>query len=443
MMKLLIVAVVIGSFSAFASSVAVAADKELLDILLANGAITEAQHRQLMEKPAIDRADVDEIVVKLDRKGFNVESGDGDYAIKIGTRLHAEASTHSGDLPADIAPSNGTELRRARIELKGRFAEDYSWAAEADFADNNTSLKDFWLGYTTRNGVKLTFGNQKQPSNLSLEMSSNELPFIERPISDYLLFPLLDRAIGFRAESSGNKWFAAAGIYGEGVSPNEPADDEGWGASVRLVYAPIIEKERVLHLGGRAAFRKPARNDPSIRFRDETTHMSNLRIVDSGVIAGLDRSDSTGLEAAFAAGPFSIVGEYSAVTSRLDTVSDVDFGGWHVYSTWSLTGESRASSYRIDSGEFKGLTPRADANASNGSWGAWELALRYASLDLNDGAIRGGDESVITSALNWYINSNLRLMLEWSRIVDTDGSTTLREAADGLDIFQFRSQYTF
>ena len=55
----------------------------------------------------------------------------------------------------------------------------------------------------------------------------------------------------------------------------------------------------------------------------------------------------------------------------------------------------------------------------------------------------GGEESVFTSGLNWYLNSNIRLMLEWSRIVDTDDSTALRQAADGLDIFQIRTQYTF
>lgn len=429
--------------AAGAVSSASAADKELLDILLANGAITAAQHEQLLKKEEIERADVDDIVVKLDRKGFNVASRDGDYAIKIGSRLHAEAATHSGDLPAGVDPVNGTGLRRARIEMKGKFAEDYSWAAEVDFADNGTSVKDFWLGYTTQNGVKLTFGHQKQPSNLSLEMSSNDIPFIERPITDFLLAPLLDRAIGFRAETSGSNWFVAGGVYGESVSPEEATNDEGWGASGRIVYAPIIESDRVLHLGARAAMRKPARANPSIRFRDETTRRSNLRIVDTGDIGNVDQLDSTGLEAAFAMGPFSIVGEYARVSTSLDGASDVDFDGWNVYSTWSLTGESRADAYRIGSGEFKRLTPAADFDPANGAWGAWEIALRYATLDLNDGAITGGDEAVLTSALNWYLNTNMRLMIEWSRIIDTDGSNALREAADGLDIFQFRTQYTF
>jgi phosphate-selective porin OprO/OprP len=434
--------IVLVSFGCIANT-AIGADKELLDILLANGAITEAQYEQLLKKDEIEKSDVDQIVVQLDEKGFNVASADGDYAIKIGTRLHAEASTHSGDLPAGEQPRNGTEFRRARLEMKGKIADDFSWAAEIDFADNDTSIKDFWLGYTTRNGMKLTFGHQKQPSNLSLEMSSNDLPFIERPITDFLLAPLLDRAIGVRAEQSGNNWFAAAGVYGESVSPNAPSNDEGWGASARFVYAPIIESDRVLHLGVRAATRAPAQNLKTLRIRDETTHMSNLSIVNTGFITGLDRTDSTGIEAAFALGPFSIVGEYAAVGVGLDNASDLDFDGWNVYSTWSLTGESRASAYRIGSGEFKRLTPAADFSRANGTWGAWEIALRYANIDLNDGTFVGGEESVLTTGLNWYLNTNIRLMLEWSRIVDTDGSTELREAADGLDIFQFRSQYTF
>ena len=61
----------------------------------------------------------------------------------------------------------------------------------------------------------------------------------------------------------------------------------------------------------------------------------------------------------------------------------------------------------------------------------------------NARALTGGDETVLTSAINWYLNPNVRLMFEYSNILETDGSNTLRDVAEGLGIFQFRSQYTF
>ncbi len=417
-----------------------AADKELLDILLANGAISQEQYDGLLAKEKLAVADVQEVVTKLDRRGLRVESADDQFSIKIGTRLHAEASAHSGDLPPGSDANDGTELRRARIETSGKFAGNWRWAAEVDFADNDTSVKDFWLGYTAKNGTKLSFGHQKQPYSLVVEMSSNDIPFIERSVDNFLLLPFVDRAIGFRAEHSGNHWFAAAGVFGEAVSPGTE-NDEGWGASGRFVYSPIITDDQVLHLGIRASLREPSTE--SFRIKDETTHLSNLAIVDSGQITAVDRATLTGLEAAYVRDAFSIVGEYTALASDRNGLADLDFDGWNVYSTWSLTGESRASVYRIDAGEFKRLKPATEFDMDNGTWGAWELALRYANINLNDGLFIGGEESVLTSALNWYPNSNVRFMLEWSRILDTDSSTPLRQAADGLDIFQFRTQYTF
>jgi len=46
-----------------------------------------------------------------------------------------------------------------------------------------------------------------------------------------------------------------------------------------------------------------------------------------------------------------------------------------------------------------------------GGSGAWEIAGRFSTLDLNDGAILGGEVDVITIGLNWYLNRNTRVML--------------------------------
>lgn len=420
-----------------------AADKELLDILLANGAIDQPQYDRLVAKEEIDKTDVQEVITNLDSGGLSIESGDGDYSIEIGTRLHAEYSQHKGDLPAGSEPVNGSELRRARIETSGTFHGNWSWAAEVDFADNSTAVKDFWLGYKTAGGTKLSIGSQKQPYSLDVEMSSNDIPFIERSVDIFLLAPFADRAVGFRAEKAGKHWFAAGGVFGEAVNPNNILSDEGWGLAGRFVYSPIVEEEQVLHLGVRALLRAPADLNPVYRVRDETTHLSSLSIVDTGVIDQVDTNRITGVEAAYARGPFSIVGEYSALASSRDGAPDLDFNSWHIYSTWSFTGESRASVYRMSSGEFKRLKPATEFDPYNGTWGAWEAALRYARIDLNDADIIGGEEDVLTTGLNWYMNNNVRLMIEWTRIISTDGSNEVRQAAEGLNIYQFRAQYTF
>lgn len=425
------IALVVGFFA----QPAMAADEELLQILLDNGAITQEQYGHLREKAELTAKEFQDIKVSVGKKGLRAQTADGQFAFKIGGRLHAQAAGHRGSLASEA--TNGTEIRRARFDLESTVHEKWLWKGEVDFADNEVAVKDFFLGYTGFEWGKLFAGHQKQPFSLALEMSSNDLPFIERGLDTDLIVSFVDRAIGIRAESSGERWQIAGGIYGSSVDP-EKSGNEGWGAATRLVYAPILDDDRVLHLGARAAYRQPSNED--VRIRSETSHLSNLFTVDSGTLPDIDNAVLFGPEVAFAWGPFSIGGEYNHVMLQRGGGDDLTFNGWHVAGTWSITGESRAATYTLGSGEFKRLQPRVPFSLGSGGRGAWELALRYASVDLEDEDVNGGEQRSMTLGLNWYLNANTRLMLDWSRILDT-GSANRR--AEDLDIFQTRVQFSF
>lgn len=413
------------------------ADEELLDTLLSNEAITEAQHAALSQRE--ERAE-SEATVSLDDEGLQITSGDGDFSINIGARLHADWVRH-GDEGADADGVDGTNVRRARIELEGDLYADWSWVAEVDFGNSETSIKDFRVSYEGFDGFALSAGHQKQPYNLALEMSSNDMPFVERSVDNELISPFVERAIGARMDTSGEHWFAAAGIFGESVDPVLEGD-EGWGSAGRFVYSPIIEDDRVVHLGMRAAYREPASAGGEVRLRAETTEFSELHIVDTGVIADVDGVTLIGPEAALAFGPFTLFSEFNHASFQRDSGEDLEFESWHVSAVWAFGGTSRAQAYEIEAGEFKRLSARRDFQRGDGG-GAWELAARLASIDLNDDAIVGGTEKTLTLAANWYANSNVRLMIDWTRVVDTDESNAVRLAADGLDIVAMRAQYAF
>jgi phosphate-selective porin OprO/OprP len=412
-----------------------AANEALLQILLDNGAITQEQYGQLLEKEKLTAKEFQDIKVSVGKKGLRAETADGQFSFKIGGRLHAQAAGHRGRLASEA--TNGTELRRARFDLESTVYELWRWKAEVDFADNDVSVKDFLVGYTGFEWGNLFAGNQKQPYSLALEMSSNDLPFIERGIDTDLLVPFVDRAIGLRADSAGEHWQISGGIFGSSVNP-EKTGNEGWGAATRLVYAPIRDDNRVLHLGARAAYRQPSNEET--RIRAETAHLSNLFTVNTGTLQRIDNALLFGPELAFAWGPFSIGGEYNRAMLQRGGGDDLTFNSWHVAATWSITGESRASTYKMGSGEFKRLQPAVPFSLNSGGRGAWELALRYASIDLDDEEINGGEQQSMTMGLNWYLNANTRLMLDWSRILDT-GSANRR--AEDLDIFQTRVQFAF
>lgn len=426
--------------SAGCATAAATADRELLDVLLANGTITQEQYNELACEE-LDREDLRRAEITLDRNGVMIRSNDGRFSMRIGGRLHADLARHRGDSATGFEATDGTELRRARIELGGTFHGDWGWAAESDFADDEISVKDFWLRYRGLDAAGLTIGHQKQPYSLAREMSANDIPFMERSIDNALVAPFVDRALGVRADAAGGHWFAAAGLFGEPAGAGA-GGGEGWAVVGRYVYAPIVEPDRVLHLGFRGAYREPADASPSVRVRDETTHFSNLHVVDTGVLTGVDSVTLLGPEAAYVDGRFSLAGEYNAATLSRRALGNLDFSSWHVAVTWSLSGESRASAYRIDSGEFKRLTP-ARSFSRTGGRGAWELAVRYASLDLNDDDVVGGSEKTVTAGANWYVNSNVRMLFDWTRILDTDGSNAIRAGAEGMSVFAVRAQYAF
>lgn len=382
-----------------------------------------------------------DVMSSLDGRGLRLSSADGAFELAAGARLHADFARHRGDAATGAEATDGTEIRRARIELDGTFARDWGWAAHVDFAGNDTSLKDFALEFAGLDGVKLSIGHQKQPYSLALEMSSNDIPFIERSIDNYLIAPFVDRAIGVRAETGGARWFAAAGLFGEPAGSSGPGD-EGWGTSGRFVYAPTIEADRVLHLGVRAAYREPSAAD-AVRIRDETTSFSDLRIVDTGRLTGTRSVTLLGPEAVYTRGPWSVGGEYNDASIARTGARDLRFDSWHVAATYALGGEPRAGAYRIGSGEFGRLQPARELDLRAEGRGTWELAARYASLDLNDGATVGGSETALTVGANWYANANVRMLLSWTRILDTDASTPLRAGAEGLDIVTARAQLAF
>lgn len=425
---------------ALAAGQALAADKELLDILLGNGAITQAQYQELLAKETLDKEDVAKISFG-NGSGLNISSGDGRYEVEIGGRLHLDYVEHSADSRMG-APVSGTQVRRGRIELDGRFDQHWGWATEVDFAQDQVEVKDFKLGYLADNGAEFYVGHQKQPYSLSLEMSSNDEPFPERSVDNFLVAAFTDRAIGARGEMQGEHWFVAAGVFGEDMESGGPGT-EGWGSSGRFVYSPVIEADRVVHLGLRGSYREFNSGSLPVRLRDRTSDFSSFSVVDTGIMRGARDVSLAGPEAAVSIGSLFVFGEYTQAELRRDLKPTVNFDAWHVAATWVLTGESYAKRYRLDEGEFKNIRPTRPFSVRDGGLGAWEVGARLASIDLNDADILGGEEEVVSLVLNWYPNSSMRFMADWTRVIDTDESNLIRQFAPDMDIFTLRTQWNY
>ncbi|MGH8579986.1 MAG: OprO/OprP family phosphate-selective porin [Gammaproteobacteria bacterium] len=138
---------------------------------------------------------------------------------------------------------------------------------------------------------------------------------------------------------------------------------------------------------------------------------SSGRLVDTGNIPGdVNYFTLFGGELAGIYGPFSVQSEYIRADVDRETGGDPGFNGYYGYASWFLTGESR--NYKADKGVFD-ILPLKPFSLKTGGWGAWEVAVRYSNLDLNDEGVRGGEIDDLSFALNWYPNPYVRLMANY------------------------------
>jgi phosphate-selective porin OprO and OprP len=308
-------------------------------------------------------AEVEKVKVKMDKKGLQVESADKNFKFKLGGRVHADSSFSSGDNFAEldagkltpVEANDGTEIRRARMRFEGVFYNDWLFRTEADFADDNVRIKDAFIQYLGLNKyVTITAGQQKQNFSRELQESSNDMMFTERSLMNILNNPTVDRAIGLNFESSGENYVAKLGIFGDSITPArtgtateiDNAADEGWGISSRVVYNPILEKTKLIHLGVAGNYRIPDDSKDVAKARGlalvyETTNMSNLDLINQSV-SKVNDIKQLGLEAAGMYGPFSVGGEYTRMWVDRDKGEDnLELDGWYAEAAWSITGESR------------------------------------------------------------------------------------------------------
>lgn len=400
--------------------------------------------------------------VTMDKRGLSAVSEDKNFAMNIGGRLHLDATTANNDDlmkgGAHVEANDGTEVRRARIRIAGTFFKDWNFVGDYDFADNAVAIKDLFLSYKTPGWGSITAGQQKQPFSLEVWSSSNDMMFTERSSMSALTFPVIDRALGLRYDVNGKNWSAAVGGFGDTITANgnKSDGDEGWGIAGRATYNPYLRKDKVIHLGLAGAYRQPNdhgdvmdKADKGLEFSYETTHMSNLKLVDAG-ITNVDHVALFGAELAGMYGPFSVEGEYTRAWVQRNeangdpALADLSFDGWYVQAGYTLTGEHR--SYQSKDGRFGRLKPHQNFSLTNGGLGAWEVAARYGAVDLNDQDMLGGSQSDVTVALNWYVNENVRFMADWMRVLSVSDSEVTRTNGDqpeDLDSFWLRSQWAF
>ena len=349
----------------------------------------------------------------------SVNSSQAEVTADLSGRLMLDYAFYDEDV-AQL--DDGGEVRRARLAVKGDLAEHWNYKLELDFAGGDTEVKDAYIGFSGLPIGALTLGNQKVPQSLEEQTSSRFITFMERSLPNAFY---IGRRLGAQFQHHSDVLGVQGMLFGQ--EPNDSTGGEGFGA--RAYYTPLRGEDSLIHLAVSAVWEDPEDGGISqVRYRARPeSHVTDVRLINTGRINDVDRQRVTGLEAAAVFGPVHVQAEWLGADVSRDVGPDYDFSGYYITAGWFITGETRP--YR--KGKFDRVKPLSDA-------GAWELAVRASHLDLNDGAITGGEEDNLGLAVSWYALPNLRFTGEY---IDVD--TDLVNGEDNPNVFQFRAQYDF
>ena len=434
--------------------------------------------------------------VKMPGNRPTICTADGLNCVAITGRLHFDGGGYdyhpntTATVPQRL--DNGVNARRARIGLVGKFMGDWNFGLIYDFGGTSdgfggtasaggtpvgflpggalSGLENAYLSYT---GIKPFGGNlaieggiMDVPYTLDEATSSNDIMFMERASSGVIATNI---AAGDFRSTVGARWYNDrfwAGAYATGPatgaihsasSINPPGTTEQFGAVARVAAQVISTNDYTFHLGGDAQFliRPPHNlitNAQTLTLSDRPElRIDPTTLISTGAMAGVSAAQVYSVEAAGTIGSLYLQGEYfwyNVERKAIVGLPDVKFQGGYAQAGYILTGETR--SYNPGSASYGSVIPNNPFSLDGSGWGAWEIAARFSTMDLNNllgaaNGVAGGRQNVYTLALNWYVNRNVRFMFDYLHgdVAKQVSPTNFADTGSKFDAFAMRTQFAF
>jgi phosphate-selective porin OprO and OprP len=419
-----------------------------------------------------------------------VTSADGQYSLSIGSTIQFDVGdylqgrvnqpdtrqTTGGVSTADL--NSGYNLRRAFLGINGRIAGDWLYAFTGEFGgtpDGTVGLNQANINYVGMKPIVATIGYFNPWFTLADSVGSRDLLFLEQPaiteIARSLAAGSARASIGARAD--GASCFASAYFTGSRFGANTTngsggtLNGEQTGSVFRLVYRPIKNADYTVHLGvsGSVVFSPnfrlsgvPGVSQSVLQLRDQPElRVDPSRLIDTGQISA-SGAQTVGPELAFGYRNFLVEGEFQQIyidQSKLEgqLSPTLGFNGGYAELAYVLTGEPIP--YNASRAAFSSPIPDRPFSLENGGWGAWEVAARFSTVDLNShvipgiaqtstGGVYGGEQTIYTLGLNWFPNENLRFMLDYYFVdvnrLNTAGTVQIGQRYQAIAL---RSQIAF
>jgi len=373
--------------------------------------ITLNQYGQMVESEDLDAQARNAIIT--------FESKDGNYKFWMDNRVLFDGA-YFFDNDTYNGIGNGVVIRRARLAIKTKLHKNWYGEIDMDFAGSQLELKDAYIKYTNDAGdLNLKAGHFRESFSMETTTTSRYVTFIERSLPSKFS---PSRHLGFQANYMKDKYLLSGGIHFNTIGDPEETEfsqaankdnstDEGYSLTGRFVFRPIMDNEKVLHIGTAASYRTP-KTDLEVpnSYRFSTRSISNInrkKYLDTDDIANVDNNTLWNVELAGAYKNIFFQSEYfNNNIKRMEGLSGVNLNGLYAQVGY-LLGDGKYR-YNKNEGEF--------TQPGLGKKGEFEAAFRFDYIDLNDekAAIYGGAANAYTLGLNYYANTNIKFMLNYS-----------------------------
>jgi phosphate-selective porin OprO/OprP len=341
--------------------------------------------------------------------------------------------------------NDGVNLRRGRLYFTGKF-DDFTVNITPDFGgspDGTPTLFEANVNYTGIKRVTATVGYFHPFVSLEDATFPGDLLFLERPsiinIERSVAAGIQRASLG--AKASTEDYFASAYLTGPlfGAQTNTLLNGEQVGFIGRLAARPYYDEDWNIHAGfsGQTVFHPninasgiPGVSRTTLSFGDQPELRIDFnRLVNTGTLSARGAS-AYGGELGVSWRNFLLQGEYYQIGVTQSKLPDVPaprlgFNGGYVEGSWVFTGEP----HPYDAKRAAWGRPEVDHpfSLADGGIGAWELAARYSTVDLNSnvvpgvsqsltGGVYGGQQQIAALALSWYPNDWLRFMLQFQYV---------------------------
>lgn len=385
--------------------------------------------------------------VSADSKGFSIKSTDGDYELKIKALIQADTRYFLDNQQLPVS-SDTFLLRRLRPTFEGALGKYVGFRLTPEFAGGGVgagtagsgdgllaSIVDAYVDLKFDPAASVRIGKQKGPIGLERLQSGGAISFIERGYVTELV-PNRDIGAALFGQFLDGRLSYTVGLFngtadGRDIATNDV--DRRYETEGRIFAEPFKNDPGYLQglgfgiggsIGNKISAAGGANNTAVLpRYRSPGQNTIFQYVTTASANGSHNRLVP---QVTYYYNQFGLLAEYARNNQEVanaGVTKNFRNDGFEVTTTYVITGEDAS---------FKGVVnPTSPFTLGGDGWGAFELAGRYGELRIDDEVFTAGFASRTASisraksfgvGINWYLNSNLKLVLDYNQSAFTGGT---------------------